>query len=207
RDTDPTIGGVFQRSVKVALVVLTPAAIACVGLAEPIMRLAFGPDFADGASALRLLGPVVLLVALVTMCTALVYYHGDPRTIFRITGVMVVLNVALNLVLIPRYEAAGAAAAMLATEVVFAFVVMRLSVSDVGGISWTSLLAAPVTAGAAMSLALFVLSSTPAVSLVLGLAAYAAAYLAVERVVSPDDLAFVRTLVRRLRSRVALSRT
>ncbi|MEA2142680.1 MAG: hypothetical protein QOI64_1110, partial [Solirubrobacteraceae bacterium] len=42
RDTDPTIGGVFQRSVKVALVVLTPAAIACVGLAEPIMRLAFG---------------------------------------------------------------------------------------------------------------------------------------------------------------------
>jgi hypothetical protein len=96
---------------------------------------------------------------------------------------------------------------MLATEVVFAFVVMRLSVSDVGGISWTSLLAAPVTAGAAMSLVLFVLSSTPAVSLVLGLAAYAAAYLAVERVVSPDDLAFVRTLVRRLRSRVALSRT
>ena len=205
RDTEPTIGGVFQRSVKVALVVLAPAAIACVALAEPIMRLAFGPDFVNGASALRLLGPAIVLVALVTMCTALVYYHGDPRAIFRITGVMVVLNVVLNLVLIPRYQATGAAAAMLATEIVFAFVVMRLSVDDVGGIQWTSLLTAPLAAGAAMGLVLFALSSTPAVALAVGLAAYAAVYLAVERIVSPDDLAFVRTLVRRLRRRLALS--
>jgi O-antigen/teichoic acid export membrane protein len=206
RDTDPTVSAVFERALKVAIVVLMPVAVALVVFSEPIMRLAFGADFGVAAPALRLLGPVVVLIAIVTICTSLIFFRGDPRTIVRITAAMVTLNVILNVALIPRYDEAGAAAAMLITEAVFCIVVLRMCAGEVGGISWRGLFAAPGAAGAAMTAVAVALSSIPLAAIAVGTVAYLAAYLAVERVVCPDDLAFLRTLLRRmLRRRVALS--
>ncbi len=197
RDTEPTVSAVFERAVKVAIVVLLPVSLVFMVLAEPIMRLAFGDVYANADTALLLLGPVVVLIAVVTICTALIFYRGDPRTIVKVTAVMVVVNVVLNVVLIPTYDEDGAAAAMLATEAVFVVIAMLVSARLVGGISWRSLLTAPIAAGAVMLAPLLLLSSVPLAAFGAGLVAYLAAYLLVERLVSPDDLAFVRTLLRR----------
>lgn len=192
RDSAPSIGAVFQRSVKAGLVLLTPVAVAFGLLAEPIMRLAFGADFEDGAAALRLLSPVVVLLGVVTLCTSLIVSRLDPRTMVKLSAAMVALNVALNLALIPGLEERGAATAMLITEAMFVLLAMRVAVQEVGGINWRSMLGAPAVAGVAMAAVLLALGSLPVIALVAGTIVYAGVYLTVERAFSPDDLAFLR---------------
>ena len=195
RDSEPTIGAVFQRSVKAGLVLLTPVAVAFGLLAEPIMRLAFGADFEDGAAALRLLSPVVVLLGVVTLCTSLIVSRLDPRTMVKLSAAMVALNVALNLALIRELEESGAATAMLVTEAVFVLLAMRVAAHEVGGINWRSMLGAPAVAGVAMAAVLLALGSLPGLALIAGTIVYAGTYLAVERAFSPDDLAFLRATV------------
>jgi len=197
RDSEPTIAAVFQRSVKAGLVLLTPVAVAFGLLAEPIMRIAFGADFEDGAAALRLLAPVVVLLGVVTLCTSLIVSRLDPRTMVKLTAAMVALNVVLNVALIPELDESGAATAMLVTEAMFVLLAMRVAVREVGGIDWRSMLGAPAVAGLAMAGVLVALESLPAVALAAGAIVYAGAYLAVERTFSPDDLAFLRATVLR----------
>jgi len=205
RDSEPPISAVFQRSIKAGLVVLTPVALAFGLLAEPIMRVAFGADFADGAAALRLLAPVVVLLGVVTLCTSLIVSRLSPRTMVKLTASMVALNVALNFALIPAYDESGAAAAMLVTEGVFVVLAMYVSAREVGGIDFRSMLGAPAAGGVAMAAVLVLLGSLPALALAAGTVVYAVGYLAVERVVSPDDLAFLRTVLLRRTGRRRLA--
>ena len=198
RDTDPTVGAVFGRSLKLALVLLVPVAVSMGILAEPIAVLAFGSDFEAAAEPLRLLAPVVVALCLVALCSSLIVTRRSPRTMLRITGPMVVLNVALNLALIPALEDSGAALAMLVTEVVFVAVAVRIAAAEVGGLRWTSLVGAPLLAGAAMAGPMVLLYGVPLAALAVGGAVYVVAFVALERVISPADLAFARSTLKRL---------
>jgi O-antigen/teichoic acid export membrane protein len=208
RDTDPTIGAIFERSVKFALVVLVPVAVIMGILAEPIVSIAFGSDFEEAAGAARLLAPVVVGLCLVTLCSSLIVTRRSPRTMIRITAPMVALNVALNLALIPSLEDRGAALAMLVTEAVFVAVAMRVASDEVGGLRWGPMLGAPLLAGAAMAVPMILLTGLPLVALVAGVLVYAGAFVLLERAISPSDLSFIlgalsRFLPARLTSRLA----
>lgn len=203
-DTVPSIRSVFQRSVKLALVVLVPVAVAMAVLAEPLMELLFGAEFADAAGPLRLLAPIVVLLSIVTLSSSLVISRAGPRAILRISGSMVALNVVLNLVLIPPFEASGAAAAMLVTELAFGALALRIAARQSGGLELRSMTAAVGLGGAAMLGTMLLLRGVPVAALAAGLAVYAVVFLILERSISPRDLDFARTLLRRrLRSRAA----
>jgi O-antigen/teichoic acid export membrane protein len=202
RETVPSIRSVFQRSLKLALVLLVPAAVAMAVLAKPLMELLFGAEFGDAAGALRLLAPIVVLLCIVTLSSSLIISRVGPAAIVRISAAMVALNVALNLALIPPFEASGAAAAMLVTELAFGALAMRLAIREAGGVELRSMTAAPLLAGAAMLAVMLALASVPAASLAAGAVVYVAVFLLLERSISPGDLDFARTLLRtRLRSR------
>jgi O-antigen/teichoic acid export membrane protein len=204
RDSEPTIQSVFERSVKVALVVLVPAAVAMGVLSESFMTVAFGREFASGADALRLLSPVVVLLCLATLCASLIVSRRSPQTMVRITAAMVVLNAALNFALIPQLADRGSALGMLITEAAFVTVAMWVAAKEVGGIRWAPMLASPLIAGAAMVAAMLALHAVPLAALLVGGGLYLGAFVAIERRVSPQDLAFVRGLLtRRLRSSAA----
>jgi len=208
RDTDPTIGSIFQRSVKFALVVLVPVAVIMGLLAEPIVSIAFGRDFEEAAGAVRLLAPVVVGLCLVALCSSLIVTRRSPRTMIRITAPMVALNVALNVALIPSLEDRGAALAMLVTEAVFVAVAMRVASDEVGGLQWASMVGAPLLSGAAMALPMILLASLPLAALAAGLLVYGVAFVLLERAISPSDLSFIVTSLGRflptgLRSRLA----
>ena len=201
-DTEPTVQSVFQRSVKLALVVLVPAAVAFGVLAEPLCRLLFGAAFEDAGDPLRLLAPVVVLLCVVTLSTSLIISRRSPRTMLPVTAAMVAVNVGLNLLLIPLHADSGAAAAMLVTEAVFAVVVMRLAAKSVGGIDWTSMLASPLLAGAAMTASMLLLRGSFAAAFAVGAAVYVVAFVLVERRLCPKDFRFVEDMLKRqLRSR------
>jgi O-antigen/teichoic acid export membrane protein len=203
-DTEPTIRAAFQRSIKLSLAVMIPLAVGLAVLAEPFAQLVYGRDFASAAPALRLLAPAVVLISLVYLSSSLIVSRGSPTTMVAVVAGMVVLNVGLNLVLIPQYSDRGAATAMLVTELVAAPAVLWIATRRAGGMNWTSVLSGPLLAGAAMSVPMLMLQGTLVAAVAAGGIAYVATLLVLERLISPADLTFISNMIRRrLPSRLA----
>jgi O-antigen/teichoic acid export membrane protein len=196
-DTDPPLRAVFQRSIKLALVLLTPVAVAFGVFARPICSLIYGPHFASAGVPLRILAPAVVLIGVVTLANSLMLSRGHLRAMVSMTAAVAALNVALNLILIPLYSDAGAAAAMLITEVIYAAWITRISSRAAGGVRWLTTTAGAVLAGATMTGVTLALNGTMWLALTVGAAVYAVVLLGVERVVSPGDARFLAHLVRR----------
>jgi O-antigen/teichoic acid export membrane protein len=194
-DTQPTIQTAFARSLKLALVALAPLAVALAMLSEPLMRALFGPDFADAADTLRLLAPLVILVGLVTLISSLMVSRKHPRPMIRLTAAMVALNVALNLVLVPRLQENGAAIAIGVTELVFLALGLRLALKTVGAIRAREVLAGPIVAAATMALVIWAVTFPWPLAAATGAVVYLLVLGAVESVVCPTDVAFLRRLV------------
>ncbi|MGO8904190.1 MAG: flippase [Solirubrobacteraceae bacterium] len=196
-DSDPPLHAVVQRSIKGSLILLMPLAVAFVVVPEPICRLIYGPTFTAAAVPLRILGPAVALIGFVTLTTSLMVSRGDPRQMAYRTGIMVAANVALNFILIPIYGAAGAAASMLATEVIFTVWIARLTIRAAGPIQWLPTVIGSLAGGAAMAAVALALRHSLPAALVAGTAVYLLVMLAVEWFVSPLDVIFVASMVRR----------
>lgn len=204
RDTEPTVGDVFGRSIKAALVLLVPGALIFGVLAEPVCSLIFGERLADAGEALRYLAPVVVLLSVVTLCSSLIVSRRSPGLMVRLSAVMVALNIALNVILIPPYEDVGAAIAMLVTEAAFAVAALWVAARAVGGVGWRVVVAGPAVAGTVMGALLVALRDEPLLAGACGVVAYALVLVAWERARNPADLAFVRRMVlRRLPGRAA----
>jgi O-antigen/teichoic acid export membrane protein len=198
RDTEPTIQGAYQRSLKLALLLLVPCAVVFATLARFIAGTLFGSGLEAAAPSLRILAPVVVLIGLVTLSTSLVVSRRSPTAMVWMSGAMTLLNVVLNLALIPALDERGAAIAMLVTEAVFLALAFRMALRTIGErVNVASMAAGPLLAGAAMAAVTLALRHTPGLALPAGFAVYALAFAAVERVVSPDDLAFVADFARR----------
>ncbi len=190
--TEPSVAEVFERSLKLAIALLAPVTVLFGVLPSPLLDLLFGPELVDASQPLRLLAPAVVLMGIVKLGGSVIASQESPRILVWTTASAVVLNVALNLVLIPRYEASGAALAMLVTEALLAGAILVIASRVVGGLDLKRLFAAPALATIAATVVALVLRDEPVLAVAAGLAAYAASFVLVERVVSPGDLAALR---------------
>jgi O-antigen/teichoic acid export membrane protein len=198
RDSDPTIQGAFQRSLKMSLLLLVPCAVVFGTLPEFVSRTIFGSHLEAASASLRILAPVVVLIGLVTLSSSLIVSRRDPRTILVLSGAMTLLNVVLNLALIPSIEERGAAIAMLVTEAVFLALALAMAIRTLGTrLDWLSMAAAPLLAGLAMAAVTLALRHTPGLALAAGVVVYPVVFTVAERLISPGDLSFVADLLRR----------
>lgn len=195
-DTEPSLPAVFQRSIKLCLALLLPIGVTLGLLADPLCRAFFGDEFAGAAATLRLLAPVVVLFGVMVLCSGLVLSRSRPRRMVYTVAVAAVVNIGLNLALIPSLEEIGAALAMLLSLIVYVAIAFTVARIEVGPINWVSMLAAPAIAATAMAVPLLLLGVWPA-AIAVGSIVYVAAYVAVDRVVDPDDLQFVVDLAKR----------
>jgi O-antigen/teichoic acid export membrane protein len=203
-DSDPPLRAVFQRSVKLSIALLAPVAIAFAVLAEPICRLIFGAGFSTAGEPLRILAPAVVLMGVITLANSLLISRENPGRMVKLTAAMAALNIALNVILIPLYNDAGAASAMLITEVVYAISIMRMGSRAVGGVRWLATVTGAAAAACCMTAVTLALQGSLWAALSLGGAIYLVVLVAVERLVSPVDVKFVADMARRrLRSRTA----
>jgi O-antigen/teichoic acid export membrane protein len=115
---------------------------------EGLLRLLYGDAFADGAPALRVLGAAIALTIASGVVGPLLIAVGQERATLRISLVAVVFNIAANLVLIPAYDALGAAIATLATEAVVLAPALWLLVARGGVVLDGRQLAKTLVAGA-----------------------------------------------------------
>lgn len=199
----------FEKGLTVLLVLGIPIAVGMIVLAEPILLFIYErPEFAAATPILQLLG-LGTLVLYVNMAVgwALVSLERE-RKMALVSGSAVLLNVSLNLLMIPAWQHVGAAAATVITEVFIGagyllllprWLLPRASLA----VAARSALAAAVMAAAILASAGLLDGASivagevrvPLLVLV-GVVAYALAAVAL-RAVPPDDLRALRQAVAR----------
>lgn len=110
------VGEVTGRSLELSAVLVFPLAVGGVVVAQPLLTAVFGAPYAEGALAFQLLLPSVGLTLLRGTHSNVLLVHGRLRQDMWIVVTATLLNVVLNVVLIPRYGIAGAAVATLVAE-------------------------------------------------------------------------------------------
>lgn len=182
------VSGLVTRSYRVTAAVATGVAVGGAILARPILVLLFGEPYAGAATALRVLWlAFVGLVINRHHLDLLVAFHRQRRALAA-TAAGAAVNVALDLLAIPRWGAVGAAGATVVAEAVVLAVAVRFVRRDVGPVPTG--LPTPRTLVAAATLAAFLLLAPglPALlAVALGGGVYLAALLALG-VVTLDEV-------------------
>ena len=144
----------YQAAHAHVVAVGLPVAIGGAMLAGPIIGLVFGGDYAPSGPALALLIWSVPIAILRDLPVTALMSRGLERKILRLTGQAAVVNLVLNLALVPALGIRGAAIATVATEVVR--MALAIAAARPFGFRGPSLAryARPVAAAAAMALAL-----------------------------------------------------
>lgn len=194
------IAAVFQAALKLALALTLPAAIGAAVLAYPLMELLYGAQFRDGASALVLLAPTIILYP-PTYIAALVLISQDRQsTLAWVYGSVTLVNVGLNMVLIPRYSFDGAAFATSFCEALRAAAMMALALRASGAIRARAVTVGPVLASALAGGAMALLYDQVLAAIPVAAVVYVVTLLLYERRFHPHDYARVMAFVRRGRA-------
>lgn len=105
------ISRIYEVSLMNTLLLYVPAAAGIILVAEPMVRLVFGSEYAGATIVIQVLGLYVVFKAVTKLTDNGLNYLGRARDRAVFRGVTAVLNVALTVALIPVFGVAGAALA------------------------------------------------------------------------------------------------
>lgn len=106
----------FRISLKMLLAVAGAIALVLWFYSQGVIATLYGTRFHEAAPLLAILGCNQILVFSNILMTTLLVARGQNRTFMYLTFGMLIWNVALNIAVIPRFGALGAAWTTLATE-------------------------------------------------------------------------------------------
>jgi O-antigen/teichoic acid export membrane protein len=142
-----TAGVVMGRGIRLLLLLSTPMAVGGLLLAEPIVLLLFGPDYAAATPVLAVVMPAVVLRYLgFLLSNALSAFNLQPLRTWSAMGAAVI-NVLANLVVVPRWGAVGAAWTTVGTEVLLVVamgIMLRPAVGHTGVLPYLLRLTPPL---------------------------------------------------------------
>lgn len=185
----------YELGLKAVIGVLMPIGLAFALLAPDIIGDIYGEGYGGAVLPLRILGAMTVLYGINYYTATVLTARDEPARFTRMVAPVVVLNVALNLALIPSYGADGAAVAASVSGLLLAGLAIWQADAVVGAPRPLKVLAAPLAGGAAMTAGILVsgLSGIPAA--LLGIALYALAAFVVERALNRPDLDLLLSLV------------
>jgi O-antigen/teichoic acid export membrane protein len=195
------LAALFRKSMRVHLLFTIVVAVFLTIEARPIVRLVLGPGYEEAAPGLAIL---IWALPGSFMADTLIHLLIAKRQQLAATWAVALVglfNVALNLVMIPRWSFVGASAATVVSEVMCFVLLFASFRRDVPGVSFARVAAPPLAAGALTGGALlFVTPWLPAGPLGLAIAAVAslagyAGVLSLLRAIGREDLALLRDLL------------
>jgi O-antigen/teichoic acid export membrane protein len=195
KDTKAT-AKLYSQAQRFLLILCLPAAMGLWVVRDQVALTVYGQEFAETARAFLWLAPVLAFLFINYLQLNSLTALGKQKLCALATGLCVLVNVGLNLWLIPSHGFMGAAAATLLTEIVlFAFCAWfihhSIGASGLAERAWRPALAALI-----MGLSLYWLTHWPLVALLaLGLATYAIALLAL-RGLTMSELRDLRHIMR-----------
>ena len=147
----------FSAAYGASMMIAVPFALGVALVAEPGIRLAFGPDWAAAVPPLRILCLYGLFGASFQFCWPLLVSTGHPEKLAPLQIVALIVGVPMIWWGSVHYELIGAALAMSAMAALFAVLVMRSALSlcrgkihDVVGWAPRTIAAALIMAGAVL---------------------------------------------------------
>jgi O-antigen/teichoic acid export membrane protein len=181
---------------KLLVAFLMPIGIGYVVFAPSLIDILYGSGFKDAIVPLRFLGMMTVLYAVNAYASSVLIARHQPAVFARGIAFVLVLNLILNVLLIPPYGASGAAFAAIVTGTILAaYSVWKIRVA-VGRFSLPRALAGPLVAGAVLA-ATALLSGLPfGVAAVISTLAYVLVLLCFERALFSDDLALLAGFIR-----------
>jgi len=146
----------WRAGLRHAAVIIFPVAVGGCLTAPELLSFVFGPEYAAGATALCLLLAAMVFVMLTGAYRLSLVAYGQQRILFRVMATGAVLNIGMNLILIPRYSIGGAAFSALASETVI-FVLAWMAVAKLVPLMLWSPLIRPALAAGGMAVVLWLL--------------------------------------------------
>jgi O-antigen/teichoic acid export membrane protein len=196
-DDGAAMGVAYGRVLKVLVVTTAPLVLALTLFADPITELAYGRQYDQAASSLRLLAPAILFTGAFTMTCNVLAALGRQRAVVAGLLIGAAINAGLNLALVPAHAEDGAALAMSVSMALTAALLFALARRGTGPVGALGVVAGPLVAAAAAVAVVLVLGDALVV-LPLAALVYAAVLVLAERVLHPDDVrAVLQVLARR----------
>ena len=197
RTSEPPLALVFSRSLKLVIALTLPLAVGAAVLADPLVRLIYGPDYDKAGLALALLAPTIALYPVSYVSGNLLLAQDRAGVLTKVYCVITVENIAANLVLIPWLSLYGAALSTSISQVLLTAWLIVLARRTAGDLPWPRVLAGPALAAGAAALAMAALHDRLGLAVAAGAATYLGLLLAFELRVYPDDGRAVRRLLLR----------
>jgi O-antigen/teichoic acid export membrane protein len=193
----PRVRRGFERGFTLLTVIFLPYGVVLLLRGEELMALVFGAAFADdGAAVLRWLAFAPILFALGYLASYALMARGPDLRIVAGSVAALVVNIVLNLVLIPGFGAEGAAAATVVAYLVEGALIGFFMVRTWGWPLKLAPFAAPVLGSIAVAGVL--LSPLPLIpALLVAGVAYAALWAAIVRILDPEQMRVVMGVARR----------
>lgn len=183
----------FSVVLGVVLAFYLPIAIGALFTARWVVTTLFGSEYETAADAVKWLTGAGVFYAIAYLARVSSVALGRRREIALTAAAVLVLNVAANLVVIPKYGFNGAAAVTFFSEVVEGVVLLAMLRP-----AFDRFLLVPLAASAAMAAVLGLANPPERAAVLIGAVVYALALLAAARLIAPADTA---RLVKAVRSR------
>ena len=107
---------IFERAFKYLFIIGLPMAVGITLLADKIIFLIYGPNFQNSVIALQILSWDVVLVFLLGCISFLLVSINRQHQMALLAGCTALINIVLNLLLIPTYSYVGSAFATIIAE-------------------------------------------------------------------------------------------
>ena len=107
-----------EKSMQFVVMVSLPICVGLIILASSLIRMFCGDTYYDAILSLQILSPIVLAIGMSNvMGYQILYPLGKINIVMLTTGIGAIVNLLLNLLLIPEYAQNGAAVATTVTEI------------------------------------------------------------------------------------------
>lgn len=116
-----------EKYFKFMIIIAIPLGLASTLLAEKIILLIFGTDYVHSIIALQILIWTLIFTFGGASFVRLLEATNRQLILSKITGISVILNIILNLILIPRFSYIGACVATVLTEIFLVTIIFRIS--------------------------------------------------------------------------------
>lgn len=186
----------YALGLKTITAAMLPLGIALAVLAEPIVDLLYGPEYAASVTPLQLLAVVIAVYGINQLTGVSLISRYRPGAFRTALLVVIAQNIACNAMLIPLFGADGAALTAASSAVLLTVLSIGAGWRTLGAIDLSRTFTGPLLAGAAMAAVMLPIGSW-LIAGVAGALAYVAMLGGWERLRNRDDFDAALALVRR----------
>lgn len=198
RRTD-ALGRLFGVACMASAAVTVPCGTAMTLFGPTIVELVFGPEFRGAGTAARILGGAIAFSGVFTIAALTLASQDRQWSLPWLSGLALLVNVSLNLLLIPSLGLDGAAIAMTVAQGLLTATTVALALRETGWVSPARMFAAACVGAGGMAVTAG-LMGTGLFALAMAALVYCALFLAAEWLAHRDDL---RVFIAALRNRGA----